>query len=371
MMLQKSPAHKLHVHRVNSHVAVHSENQRRCAIALVLLCFVWIATPVYAQPKTQTGNIPARINAANQLVRDGEIQSALDAYSAIKGDSSSQPQLDFNRGVALYRNGDIAAAQKLFTEAAGTVDDHLAANASYNLGNCLYSQSLKQMQQPESKAEPAQLIEQLRKAISHYRGSLRSGESGSDARANIELAAELIRQLEQKQEQEKQDQEKQGQNQQNEDQQQQDQSQSENDSEQQQNEAQSEQEQQQQQGEQPEKEQNQDEQKPGEQKPGEQKQGQQKQGESSGQSDPEDASQTDQAEQKPANPEGELKAANGQKQQDGKPENAVNQPDDSTRPMTREEAMKMLQAIRDRDMIRRFQQQQRERSRQIPVEKDW
>ncbi|EMI57032.1 BatB [Rhodopirellula sallentina SM41] len=44
-------------------------------------------------------------------------------------------------------------------------------------------------------------------------------------------------------------------------------------------------------------------------------------------------------------------------------------PDD--RPMTAEEAMKMLQAIRDRDLIRRFRLQQLQQQRQIPVEKDW
>ena len=39
--------------------------------------------------------------------------------------------------------------------------------------------------------------------------------------------------------------------------------------------------------------------------------------------------------------------------------------------MTRQEALKLLQSVRDRDMIRRFQQRQRQRQRRVPVEKDW
>lgn len=39
--------------------------------------------------------------------------------------------------------------------------------------------------------------------------------------------------------------------------------------------------------------------------------------------------------------------------------------------MTREEAMKMLQAIRDREMQRRRELQRRARSRRVPVERDW
>jgi len=39
--------------------------------------------------------------------------------------------------------------------------------------------------------------------------------------------------------------------------------------------------------------------------------------------------------------------------------------------MSRQEALKLLQAVRDRDMLRRLQQQQRQRNRRVRVEKDW
>ena len=39
--------------------------------------------------------------------------------------------------------------------------------------------------------------------------------------------------------------------------------------------------------------------------------------------------------------------------------------------MTRQEAMKLLQSIRDREMLRRLLQERRKRSRRVRVEKDW
>ncbi len=39
--------------------------------------------------------------------------------------------------------------------------------------------------------------------------------------------------------------------------------------------------------------------------------------------------------------------------------------------MSREEALKLLQAVRDRDMLRRLQRQQRDRNRRVPVDRDW
>ena len=39
--------------------------------------------------------------------------------------------------------------------------------------------------------------------------------------------------------------------------------------------------------------------------------------------------------------------------------------------MTKQEAEKMLQAIRDQEMIRRLRRQAVERNQHIPVDKDW
>ncbi|WP_339911724.1 hypothetical protein, partial [Symmachiella dynata] len=39
--------------------------------------------------------------------------------------------------------------------------------------------------------------------------------------------------------------------------------------------------------------------------------------------------------------------------------------------MTKQEALKMLQAVRDRDLMRRMQNLKKVQSRYVPVDKDW
>ena len=43
----------------------------------------------------------------------------------------------------------------------------------------------------------------------------------------------------------------------------------------------------------------------------------------------------------------------------------------ATDQMTEEEARKLLQSIRDRDMLRRLRKQAAERALRVPVERDW
>jgi Ca-activated chloride channel family protein len=71
-------------------------------------------------------------------------------------------------------------------------------------------------------------------------------------------------------------------------------------------------------------------------------------------------------------PAGELTAASEQNAEDktGGRVAAV-EPGEEEGLMTKEEALKMLQAVRDRDMLRRLRHEQIERSRHIPVDRDW
>jgi Ca-activated chloride channel family protein len=71
-------------------------------------------------------------------------------------------------------------------------------------------------------------------------------------------------------------------------------------------------------------------------------------------------------------PAGDLKAA-GQQDGNQKPAASAGMADPNVKDglMTHEEALKMLQSVRDRDMLRRMQQQRQERSRHVPVDRDW
>ena len=376
--------------------------------------FVSVANSQSTNPDTKTAAVDpaAEINAANQLVRDGKFTDAIDAYSAIEAPETSD-QLDYNLAIAHYRNGDFDAAATLFSKVAGAADS-LANKSQYNLGNCHYAKSLKRIQPTQQQAQqelkPAvkeAAISDLRSAILAYRGSLRGNPDNADARANIELAVELIKKLEEetppedekedeKEEQEKKDQE----NQQNEDQKQDEQQQ---DEQQENKEGQGKDDQK---GE-PDKEQkqdgddekaenkddneqekndeknkpgeNQDEQKPNQENGKDGKEDDQQQQQNSSNDEPgkeepgkEQQGKEEQEKEGKKPPAGELTSENQQDQKETDAAEAVAQEgEEKMKLMTNQEALKMLQAVRDRDMLRRFQLQQRERSRRIPVDKDW
>ena len=66
---------------------------------------------------------------------------------------------------------------------------------------------------------------------------------------------------------------------------------------------------------------------------------------------------------------GELTAVN---EQDDGPDQDQGEPRlVQTNQMTEEEARKLLQSIRDRDMVRRLRKQAAERALRVPVERDW
>ncbi|WP_417847578.1 hypothetical protein [Thalassoglobus sp.] len=383
-----------------------------------------IASPVIAETSVEV-TASKRINFANELVREGKYDEAIASYQEIQPTAEIQDELNYNVAVAQYRKGDLEAAKALFTAASASPQSSLASAARYNLGNCFYAQAVASAEQDKPAA-----IEALLQAIENYRGALTGNSNLTEARANIELAVELLKKLEQEQEEEKQQQQEQQQNQdqQQENQEQQNQEQQENQKNQKKEQnSDSEQEQQDQDAgqekkdqEQPGKEskdeqsqkdqdsQQQEEQADSEQKSkqeSKEKSDQNKEGqpdesqnetgkqENQRQSDQqpstnqqqkpqqqsaEEQAMDEQAAEEPGNeeeqavPTGELKAA-GEQDSKEKPngQNGIADPNMKEGLMSKEEALKMLQAVRDRDMLRRLRKEQVERRQRIPTARDW
>lgn len=383
----------------------------------------------------------------NEALRQGDFDTAIDQYELVLRSSQADPRVQYNKAIAHYRKGEVEAARDLFGKVVGSGDPALAARARYNMGNVDYSLATQAASQDAVTATNL-----LRSAISHYRGSLAANPDDSDARANIELAARLIRQLQRQQNQQQQNQQQQDQQQDQQQGDQQDQQQNDQQDQQQgdqsgdsqgdeskdsesQNDSQPEQSQsdagnQDQQGQQQDQQQDQqtsegtdqqqetesqsadgsgdDSQQESGQKDAseqasrdstsaeqseqdssngqrqsqsenqatqngnqqqaasdadaQQSEAQQSEAQQSGEDPSEDSSQ------QPA--EGELKALNEEGDGD---EAAGYRSQEMQRPqtMTMQEARKMLQAVRDRDLRRRLQKLQQMRARKIPVEKDW
>ena len=304
---------------------------------IALAAFVIVSPLTLAQSTMTDSEAANRINAANTLLRDGKIDDAIQGYHEVVPGDQQKDQLNYNLAVAEYRTGNITAAEQLFTEVAGSGRPAIFSDSRYNLGNCQYADAIQLAEKDKSAA-----IERLRQAVSNYRGSLRGNPANSDARANIELAGELIRKLEQ--EQKKQDQD------QSPDQDKKDKSDQEKSEEQK--------------SEQPQKDR---------QHQSKQSKDEQKDGKSENQQSPEDQGKPEEQEAKhqPV-PDGELKSA-GDQEENRKPGGSAAKANPKAKDglMTREEALKMLQAVRDRDMLRRMQQQRQERSRHVSVERDW
>jgi Ca-activated chloride channel family protein len=385
----------------------NSTKSKVAATAAVLILLPGFA---HAQSPTSTNQtVAAKINAANDLVRQNEHGQAIEAFNAIEATKPSDSDaLNYNLAVAHYGNSDFDAALTLLAESAKSNNDRIAADSRYNIGNCHFAKSLPLAQQPEAS------IEELELAVEHYRSAIRLDRTHADARENLERARKLIEQLKQEQqsdpqqgppEEEQKDQQEQDNEQSDESDQKEQKDKSEESEQSQENQdqssskkessedANSESDEEGSSGEdQSQKEQTENEQSESNQSsdsetqpeqpsedqssdPTEQSQDAQQQ-QSNGQSD-EDAEQNTAEEDGKAAPEGEVTAANESQSEDTKDANkatslsAAQQNADENGMMSRQEALKLLQAVRDRDMIRRLRQQQRQRSRRVQVEKDW
>lgn len=135
--------------------------------------------------------VARKVEQGNRHFDAAEFQAALEAYREAQTDRPDAPELHYNVGDALYKQGAIEEAMAAYQKAIETGDADLGAKAYYNLGNALYRQKA------------------FDKAVESYEKSLELNPADEDAKINLEMALE---QLENQQKQ-------QGQDQQNKDQQ--------------------------------------------------------------------------------------------------------------------------------------------------------
>ncbi|MEZ6062847.1 MAG: hypothetical protein R3C19_21090 [Planctomycetaceae bacterium] len=166
-----------------------------------VVMLVAAVTGISAAAMAEEDAVPVaeQINAANVMLRDGQIDEAINAYQRISTPQEHHDELNYNLAVAEYRKGHLDSAEQRFREVSGSASSDVAAKSRYNLGNCAYARALQLVEGDRPAA-----IDILREAISHYRSSLRIDPNNTDARANIELAAELIRKLQQEEEEQEQ-----------------------------------------------------------------------------------------------------------------------------------------------------------------------
>ena len=123
----------------------------------------------------------------NALFEKGEYEAALRRYLEAQQEGRARPELHFNAGDALYKQEKYAEAMQEMGRAADGTHPDMSAAAHYNLGNALFRQ------------------EKFQEAVGAYKKSLEQRPDDIDAKINLELALEKLKQNQQNQQNQNQD----------------------------------------------------------------------------------------------------------------------------------------------------------------------
>ncbi|MFH2036033.1 MAG: tetratricopeptide repeat protein [Candidatus Zixiibacteriota bacterium] len=168
------------------------------------------------------------VKNGNEAFVDGDYKTALDYYHQAEVERPEMPELDYNIGSALYKEGKYEEAVDKLQSSMNTNNIQYEANAYYNQGNVYYQMG------------------DYQNAITAYQNSLELNSEDLDAKYNLELARKMLKE-QIKPDQQQQDQQQQQQPQDQKDQEQQQEQQQPQEDEQKQEDQQQQQQQQQQQ----------------------------------------------------------------------------------------------------------------------------
>lgn len=162
---------------------------RRMAALLAIVCWFG-ALPAAAQSASDV------IRRGNEAFDAGRFEEALAIYNEVPeaGDRPPPVELLHNRAAALFKLGRTADAREAWVRAAGQRDAKFEAACRYNIGNTHYAEAIAHATAGQPSAKAA--MESLGKAIEQYRDALRIDPQLASARANLELAAQLLKALE-------------------------------------------------------------------------------------------------------------------------------------------------------------------------------
>ena len=323
--------------------------------------------------------------AQTNLIQEqwGEAATILDELAR---SANASPEVMYDRGIAHYNLGQFDIASLAFEDAMSTSENQkLRTHSAFNYGNSVFQKTMQELEGTGTATTSDEAIDALKKAkdqinlsLQSYRRAIAENNNDTDARANGEFAWKLLQQLNQMQEQmeeqqqQQQEQEKQEQQQDEESakEQEKDQENKEQGDSEQEQDQQGEQSEQQEQGEQSEQ-----------QEQGEQSE-QQEQGEQSEQQEQgEQSEQQEQGEQSEQQEQGEQSEQEEQNIKDGELKSSQEKSGETDVPqaskkeegkrLSKEEAVRLLQLIRDKEQQRRKALAAKRAAKRVPVEKDW
>ena len=126
-------------------------------------------------------------------------------------------EINYDRGIAHYNLEQYNQAAEAFEEAMSSADDPLLASfCAYNFGNSVYQSTMRDLEGTTNEMNQEEAIKaledaktQLKKTIDSYRRAIAKNTDDMDPRANGELAWKMLQQLDAMQEQMEQQQQQQ------------------------------------------------------------------------------------------------------------------------------------------------------------------
>jgi Ca-activated chloride channel family protein len=135
------------------------------------------------------------IQRGNDHYQAGRYAEALEAYEQADQEygNAVTAELLHNQAAAQFKLGQIDAARELWVRAATLEDALFEAAVRYNLGNCAYADALRAVENQDVSGA----LELLDRAGAQYRDAVRLDPDLTNARANLELAQMLKEQIKQ------------------------------------------------------------------------------------------------------------------------------------------------------------------------------
>ena len=174
----------------------HLQHERTTGIASWTMCIV-VAVVLHAEV-AHGETLRAKIHEGNVLYDQGLYDKALEAYNDAQVDAPDSAELHFNIGNVKYREENYENTIDTYQKSFKTKDIKLEANAYYNTGNAKYR-----------AGEKTSDIALWREAMGYYKRAIELDPDDEDAKFNLELVEQKIKEALSKQPEEQQQQEKQ------------------------------------------------------------------------------------------------------------------------------------------------------------------
>ena len=149
------------------------------------LCFLLLSG--FDPFQTSNGNV----EQGNAKMRAGKVKEALALYNKAAKQLPDELGVQYNRGVALHKLGQLKEAKDALLKASMATAPTLKAKANYNLGNVLLG------------------LKKHKEAVQAYTRSLRLNHGHRSSKWNLELALRRIKEEQKKKKKNKKDQNKQ------------------------------------------------------------------------------------------------------------------------------------------------------------------